>query len=109
MRPAAGGDCALMGRSGRGQGGQRRRALGAIGARYVHHARVAERSCNKKTDHQCRMKFEKNDVPERWIITIIILLVGPSKKTGPVGGRVADRGAPDVTTMLQLLQHALRG
>ena len=49
------------------------------------------------------------DVPERWVIIIIIFLVNTSKKTGPVGGRVFDRGAPEVATTLKLLQHALRG
>ena len=38
------------------------------------------------------------DVPERWVITIIILLVDTSKNTGPLGGRVFDRGAPEGTT-----------
>ena len=40
------------------------------------------------------------DVPERWVITIIIFLVDTSKKTGPLGGRVlstqSDASASDV-------------
>ena len=49
------------------------------------------------------------DVSERWVITIIILLVDTSKKTGLLGGRVVDRGAPEVAMLLQLLQYVLRG
>ena len=49
------------------------------------------------------------DVPERWVITIIIFLVDTSKETGPVGGRVVDRDAPEVDTVYRLLIHTFRG
>ena len=37
-------------------------------------------SCNKKADHHCRMIYIYVDVPERWVIIIIIFLVNTSKK-----------------------------
>ena len=78
-----------------------RRDRGAIGAPHP----CSWTSYNKKADHHCRMIYIYIDVPERWVITIIILLVDTSKKRGPLGGRVFDRGAPEVATTLQLLQH----
>ena len=96
-------------RSGRGGGGHRARALGAIGARSARHPARLDRCCNKTPAHRCHIICIYIDVFEPLSITTIMCLVDTSKKTGTLAGRVADRDAPELVITSKLLQHALRG
>ena len=82
-----------------------RRDRGAIGAPHPCSSDKLQQKSGPPLSHD----IIYIDVPERWVTTSIICLVDTSKKTGPVGGRIADRDAPKLATMLQLLLHTPRG